>query len=325
MIVLKTKPRLNLRDTTREFAVAPKLEKKIFKKGSTTFFLASKLFPQNVRRDVYDLYSFVRVADDYVDILPQDRKAFRRLRSDYDHAIKNTQFDTTKTVEDSVNERVVKNIVRLSHKHNFPPAWVEVFLEAMESDLDWQNDIMSSTRMGSIKNEKRQAAAKFKTKKDLLSYIHGSAEVIGLMMSRIMGLPRSADKYAMLQGRSLQMINFIRDIEEDVNLGRCYFSSTNLKQFSIKTIAKQNTQEDKQAFEVFVRAQIADYRNLQQEANQGLKYIPRRLRIPIKTAIDLYAWVALEIEKNPLIIFERKVKPSKLRILKTVLSNIFST
>ena len=54
---------------------------------------------------------------------------------------------------------------------------------------------------------------------ELIDYMYGSAEVVGLMMARIMGINREADFCARMLGRAMQYINFIRDIDEDGKLG----------------------------------------------------------------------------------------------------------
>ena len=47
-----------------------------FRNGSTTYFNSSRFFPETVRRDVFALYGFVRVADNFVDSVPQDADGF---------------------------------------------------------------------------------------------------------------------------------------------------------------------------------------------------------------------------------------------------------
>ena len=55
----------------------------IFKRGSTTYYNSTKLFPRKIRDKVTALYSFVRVADNYVDTVPQDVKGFLAFKEEY--------------------------------------------------------------------------------------------------------------------------------------------------------------------------------------------------------------------------------------------------
>lgn len=274
-----------------------KTEQRIFRQGSTTFFVSSLFFPRHVRQDVFDLYSFVRVADDYVDQIPTDSDGFYRLRRMWEATVTDQDFDTTKLSADDTDERVVKNMVRLARKYNFDSAWVESFLDSMQSDLIGKT---------------------YETLDDTLWYIYGSAEVIGLMMARIMGLPPEADEAARMQGRAMQMINFIRDVAEDNELGRLYFPAEDLRQFGLVDLVSI---KDKEKFNEFVRFELVRYEEWQQQAQRGYKYIPRRLRIPLQTASDMYNWTAQQIKDIPQIVYDRKVKPSKARVMWRILTN----
>lgn len=277
-----------------------KIEQKIFKKGSTTYYFSSKFFPRSVRDDVFALYSFVRTADDYVDNIPQRPKQLLALEKKYVSAIANPTFDTTVLEADSLNTRVVKNVVRLSHLYKFDPSWTQSFIDSMKKDIN---------------------ASTYKNLDDSLKYVYGSADVIGLMMARIMGLPDEALPYAAMQGRAMQWINFIRDIAEDNELGRIYFPVSDLKDFGLKDLTETTVKQNPEAFKMFMHHQLKRYHEWQQFADKGMKYIPRRLRIPLRTAIDMYGWTAQQIEADPTIVFNKKVKPRKRRILRTAAKN----
>lgn len=295
-----------------------RMERDIFRCGSTTFYYSSLLFPKNVRRDIFDLYSFVRVADDYVDELPQQPERFYELQRRWRAAIKNTNFDTSKRIDDSLHQRVVKNMIRLTRAHNFDPKWVDNFLDSMQSDLRW---LPATKRPKGNKSRSRQSM----TADELLFYIHGSAETIGLMLARIMGVPPATSQHAQLLGRSLQAINFIRDIQQDNLLGRCYFVSVDLQKFHLKDLSLESAQTRPEAFQGFIRSQIKDYQAMRREATRSLDSLPLRCRISVQIAVALYDWTAAQIAADPLLVFRRKLKPSKLRILTTCLNKIIIT
>ena len=263
-------------------------ERRIFRAGSTTFYWSARFFPKAVRQDVYRLYAFVRTADDYVDVVPAKPADFQKLAGYYARALAAQDLGT------ATDERLARNMAELVRNYGFDPAWVEAFLAAMRADLK------SKT---------------YKTLDDSLAYVHGSAEVIGLMLARIMDLPAAADHAAQLQGRALQWINFIRDIAEDNALGRCYFPQADLRQFGLKDLSEATARTHPAAFAKFMYFQIDRYRHWQAEAKQGYGHIPHRLRIALQTAAHSYDWTASEIAKNPLVVFDRKVKPGAGRRL----------
>jgi 15-cis-phytoene synthase len=261
-----------------------------FKKGSTTYFNSSLFFPKSIKNDVFILYGFVRKADDYVDAVPQEADGFYTFKDMYRKALEGKK----------TNDIIIDSFVELMKKKPFDPQWIDAFLRSMELDLK--------------KN-------RYENMDELLEYIYGSAEVIGLMMSVIMGLNPASFQYARYLGRSMQFINFIRDIKEDLGFGRTYlpFSNTGLK-----SLDRDHTLKKEETFIKFIREQIGQYLEWQTEAEKGFLHIPRRYLVPVKTASDMYKWTADEIYKNPFIVYERKVKPVKSKIIFTILKNFIN-
>ena len=269
------------------------VEKEIFKNGSTTYYWSSKFFPKSIRDDVFKLYSFVRIVDDYVDAPEPDVKSFDHMVHRWNTA--KEDLANHHQLDDSIAERVLRNIVYVVHRFDCDPGWVDAFLSSMQMDID-----------------KRE----YKTLDDTLEYIYGSAEVIGLFMAQIMGLPEEAHDFAKMQGRAMQFINFIRDIDEDITLGRRYFPTQDLKEFSLDNLSKKEAIAKPKEFKAFISKQTDRYELWQSEAAKGFDYIPRRLQIALKTAVDAYNWTGQEIAKNPMIIYEMQLKPSKRKMVK---------
>ncbi|HYH75365.1 MAG TPA: phytoene/squalene synthase family protein [Candidatus Saccharimonadales bacterium] len=280
----------------------PPDEAQIFRQASTTYYWSSRFFPKTVREDVFKLYSFVRTADDCVDSVPQQRAAFKALRRAWEQASADPHFDTTVAPDDTLNVRVIKNMVYVYKKHGFDYAWVTAFLDAMQADLDGKT---------------------YATLEDTLWYVHGSAEVIGLMMAKIMNLSPAAYEAAMLQGRAMQWINFIRDMHEDALLGRCYFPAEELVRFGLPDVSAETAATHKAPFKKFVHFQIAQYQAWQTAASAGMHHIPRRPRIALKTAVDMYNWTGRVIARRPHAVFDGKIKPSRYRVIGTGVKHVF--
>ncbi|MGP6220825.1 phytoene/squalene synthase family protein [Caldiplasma sukawensis] len=265
---------------------------RIFRKGSKTYYNSSKLFPASIREEVSTLYAFVRVADDLVDAVPQKVKEFMNFRKSIEDEL---------TGKDSKNP-IIKNMVKLAKDKKFEITWIIKFLDSMEMDI---------------------YKKKYDTINETIDYMYGSAEVIGLMMSKIMGLDFRAFPSARMLGRTMQYINFIRDILEDISLGRQYIPTNDLNEFGLENLTVEEINKKRENFIELMKFQISRYEEWDRYAREGFKYIPSRLLIPIKTATDMYLWTARKIEKDPMVVLERKVKPSKLRIMMTGMMNTF--
>jgi phytoene synthase len=262
----------------------------IFKKGSRTYFYSTIFFPKTVKRDVFTLYSFLRKADDYVDSIPQDTESF--------YAFKDLYYDAKSGSE--TDDIVINSFVELVNRKNFEESWVDAFLNSMEMD------IYKST---------------YQNMDELMTYLYGSSEVVGLFMAKIMDLPLESFNAARHLGRAMQYINFIRDISEDIELGRVYFPQDDLEMFGLESLEKNFTINNRDKFNGFIRKELEIYKGWQKEAEKGFSFIPYRYLISIKTASDMYNWTAGEIEKDPFIVYKKKVKPSTPKIVFNVFTN----
>jgi phytoene synthase len=266
----------------------------IFRKGSRTYFYSSLFFPMHIRREVFILYGFVRKTDNFVDVIPQDREGFYEFKKKYYEA-KNGK-DTGDVVIDS--------FVRLAERKGFEDEWVDAFLHSMELDL-------TKTR--------------YETLDEVIEYIYGSAEVIGLMMAKVIGLPKEAYEHAKCLGRAMQYINFIRDIAEDLELGRVYFPQIDLRQHGLENLTYEHVKQHPEQFKQFLQTQLDRYCHWQEQAEEGYRFIPKRFLISIKTASEMYHWTAEQIAHHPFVVYEVKVKPMISKILLTVFSNLINT
>ncbi len=266
----------------------------IFQKGSRTYFYSSIFFPPYIKKDVFTLYGFVRKVDNYVDSIPQNIDAYYEFKKKYYSAL-----DGRKS-----KDIVIDSFVELINNKEFELKWIDSFFESMEMDI----------------TKKR-----YDTLDETKKYIHGSAEVIGLMMAKIMDLPKESFIYSKYLGRAMQYINFIRDISEDLKLGRIYFPSTDLNKHGLIKLDFDYIKNHKNEFSNFINEQLNRYCKWQNIAEIGYKYIPKRYLISVKTASEMYNWTAQQINSDPMIIYTKKVKPIIMKIISTTILNLIDT
>lgn len=266
---------------------AQAVHKETFRRGSRTYFNSGLFFPQEVRDDVIMLYALLRTADDCVDDTPQRPLDLDRLEQGVARAVDGSPC----------GEPIVDGFADVYRRRGFDRSWVTGFFRSMRLDLTRRD---------------------YPTLESCIEYMYGSAEVIGLFMARILGLPNAALPAARMQGRAMQYINFLRDLAEDRALGRTYLP---LSESTLPDLAEATARAHEREFTRFVRAQLERYFAWQRQAAEGYRLIPRRYLIPIKTASDMYGWTARRIARDPFIVYRRKVKPGRARILLTVLRN----
>ena len=268
-------------------AMVDDIHAQTFRRGSKTYYNSTRFFPPVARRDVYLLYAFVRTADNFVDARPQDAAGFAAFEQAYHRARAGTRD----------GDPIIDGFVELAERRAFDPAWIDAFFRSMRSDL------------GEARHTRLERS---------IEYMYGSAEVIGLFMARILDLPREADGAARMLGRAMQYLNFLRDIAEDNELGRVYLP---IDESDLDSLSYEEATAKPQRFIAFMRAQLQRFDAWQREAERGYRLIPLRFRVPIKTAADMYKWTGRQIARDPFVVYRRKVKPARARIVARGLLN----
>lgn len=166
---------------------------------STSFSLAIRSLDREFRGPIQSIYGFVRLADEIVDTFHGYDKAalLTRLRE-----------DTHRAIHDGISlNPVLHSFQRTVRAWGISPDLYDTFLDSMEMDLHGRTYDQQTYE----------------------SYIHGSAEVVGLMCLRVFcknddALYQRLRPAAMKLGAAFQKVNFLRDLKDDhAKLGRTYF------------------------------------------------------------------------------------------------------
>jgi phytoene synthase len=252
----------------------------IFKKGSRTFFYSSLEFPERIKEDVFILYSFVRKADNFVDTIPQQKEAFCSFKSEYEKAVEGKR----------TKDPVIGAFVDLMRRKRFKRTWIKAFLYSMELDIIKQ---------------------RYATIRETEEYMYGSAEVVGILMAQIMGLDARSHTCARNLGKAMQYINFIRDIREDLQLGRMYLPMSMMRKYDLISLHYDYVIHHRTKYNAFIRGELNRFKSWQKKAECGYRYIPPEYLVSIKTASEMYLWTAQQIAKDPLVVYRRKIIPPK--------------
>ena len=183
------------------------ISKKTTRKYSTSFSLGIRFLDAAIQQPIYNIYGFVRFADEIVD-------SFHGF--DNKTLLQEFKNDTHKAIERKISLNPVLNSFQETvNAYNIPLSLVDTFLKSMEMDIHQQT----------------YSYEKYK------EYILGSAEVVGLMCLMVF-VNGNKEKYnrlkpsAMKLGSAFQKINFLRDLKADYNeLGRVYFPGINMNKF----------------------------------------------------------------------------------------------
>lgn len=209
---------------------------KVTKAYSTSFSSAVKMLAPSIRQDIYNIYGFVRFADEIVDSFHNYNKEelFEKFEIELEDAIRN---------KISLNP-ILNSFQHTVNKHNISQDLIDAFMKSMKLDL--------------VKQE-------YKTTEEYHEYIYGSADVVGLMclMVFVNGDEKKYEELkasAMKLGSAFQKVNFLRDLKADFEgLNRTYFPNTDLNKLtesSKKEIIEDIEADFKMAYEGILRLPI---------------------------------------------------------------------
>lgn len=178
---------------------------------STSFGWATRLLDEPVRTHVRSIYALVRIADETVDDPEPTLSTLERSR-----LLEDLAAETARAVAGSRSTNlVVQAFAVTARRCGIGPTLIDPFFASMRADLAVSSHDQAS----------------------LAEYVHGSAEVVGLMCLRVF-LDGDDAAYARLApaasalGAAFQKVNFLRDLAEDHDaLGRTYFPGLDVDDF----------------------------------------------------------------------------------------------
>ncbi len=263
---------------------------RITRNASKTFYIASLLYPKDVREDIHILYAFLRVSDDMVDAPKVDVSRYEEFKRETRRAL----------AGEDVSNLIIQAFADLIKRRQMNSKLVWDYFTSQDIDLHQRS---------------------YQTYADLSKFIYGVAEVVGLYMAQIMGLRPESYPYARRLGEAMQLVNIARDIDEDTKAGKCYIPRDEQMQCGLTAIlSKEYSYANPENFAKLMRMQLDRARTFLDESREGLRYFPNRYLLPIMVSMNLYGHVIQCIYKSPLIVFDKKVRPSLGVIIATIVT-----
>jgi len=177
--------------------------REVTKTHAKNFYYAFWFLPKPKREAIYAVYAFCRYCDDIAD-------------GDY---AKDTQPDLLKAWRQELDQcyagqpthRITQALHHVIQQYDLPKHYFEELMRGVEMDF---------------------SVRRYDTFGELEQYCYRVASVVGLLCIEIFGYRHAGVReYARLIGISLQLINIMRDVKEDVEAGRIYLPLEDLRAF----------------------------------------------------------------------------------------------
>jgi len=238
---------------------------------STSFSAAVRMLAPEQRRAIYSIYGFVRFADEIVDSFLESNQ--KQLLDDFEKDLSHA-FDQGISLNP-----ILHAFVHTVNKYKIPHRHIDAFMKSMRTDLD--------------KHE-------YKSDVETMEYIHGSAEVVGLMCLKI--FVNGSDSHytelenpAMKLGSAFQKVNFLRDLKADTEiLHRTYFPG--LQSDGLHDDLKMKL--------------IGEVEEEFREARKGISKLPGRSRLAVLVAYLYYTRLLAKLKRTP----AEKIMNERIRV-----------
>ena len=250
--------------------VSENCSKVVTESYSTSFTLATKMLDSSIRQDIYNIYGFVRFADEIVDSFHDfDKQDLLNL----------FELDLKKSIKDKISlNPILNSFQKTFNKYEFDYKLVNSFLKSMKWDLN-----------------KKQ----YLNKEEFNEYVYGSADVVGLMCLKVFvkGNQKQYNElkpYAMSLGSAFQKVNFLRDLKADHDgLNRSYFPNLNIEKF------------DEESKKIILNEINKDFSH----ALKGIFLLPSSARFGVYTAYKYYLKLLNKLRNtNPLKIKSTRIR-----------------
>jgi 15-cis-phytoene synthase len=236
---------------------------------STSFSSAIKLLHKDLRIPIYNIYGFVRFADEIVDTFHEHDKEM--LLNEF-------KVETYNALTRKISLNPILNSFQLTvNQYGIDITLVDAFFKSMEWDL----------------SKAAYDAAGY------AAYIYGSAEVVGLMCLYVFcegdnTLYEQLKPGAQSLGAAFQKVNFLRDVKADYQeLNRTYFPDADFRNF---------TPAMKLAIEKDIAADFA-------AAYKSILQLPTKARFGVYVAYKYYLSLFKKIKKvQPAKIMEERIR-----------------
>jgi 15-cis-phytoene synthase len=251
------------------FQVGFECSRNVTLRYSTSFSSAIRLLHQDLRQPIFNIYGFVRFADEIVDTFHNHDKQ---------DLLQQFRTETFAAIERGISLNPILNSFQQTvNQYQIDHNLIHAFFSSMESDLT-QN---CYDRQG------------------YEEYIYGSAEVVGLMCLYVFCEGNKA-QYEKLKaparalGAAFQKVNFLRDIKADfLDLSRVYFPGCDFHNF---------TERDKLQIQDDIEA---DFR----EAYKGILQLPIKARFGVYVAYKYYYSLFKKIRQTaPTHILQKRIR-----------------
>jgi phytoene synthase len=265
-----------------------------FGRHAKSFRFAARLFPREQLQKVADVYAFCRFTDDLVDEAEGEAREITEARLDVWLSSARQAYE-----EGSSGIPMLDGVMGEMNSAGVSFSYAEELVEGVRMDL---------------------TPRRYRTREELRNYSYRVASVVGGWLTELFGIrdPWVLDR-AFALGHAMQLTNILRDVGEDLRMGRLYLPEDLMAHCGIdRDLLEAKAKNGSPAFPGYRRlleALMADAESDYEMAFQAIPALPPFFQGPVAVAASLYRGIHEEIRRNDYDNLSRRARTSVSRKL----------
>lgn len=250
---------------------------KVTKERAKNFYYGIRLLPPDRRRSLCAMYAFFRYCDDVSDGEVQGSRA--ELLSQWRQAIDATEVG---------NSRILPAFYHARQRHSIPSEYFHSMIDGVEADL---------------------TKSRYANFEELYRYCYCVASTVGLVCVHVYGFDGSATALQMAEWRGIafQLTNILRDVSEDLSLGRVYLPQDELARSGLtEDMLRQG--ENTPALKEFLQFQVARARSYYEKAATLEGHVDVASRQSLQAMTSIYRALLAKVEQMGISVLKKRAR-----------------
>ena len=314
--------------TASQLRMAYSVCRSIARSAAKNFYYGFAVLPRRKRNALSAVYAFMRRCDDIADdnsSSPRDRhnKLLEWLDNMHralsgqptDDPVLMALVDAQRTYQIPVGllDQLAYGTAEDLENNHSAPSGEHSFDHHFDHQLDHELDHQLDHRLG------QPLLARYQTFAELRQYCYGVASVVGLVCIQIFGYrDPAAEPLAERCGLAFQLTNILRDVKEDIAMGRVYFPDEDLAEFGLSAADLAGPKVDMARVRPLLALEADRARDSYQAGDELIPLVSEDSQPALWVLITIYRRLLEKIVLKQYNVFGERIRltvPEKLAVL----------
>ena len=290
--------------TSSQLHMAYSVCRSIARSAAKNFYYGFVVLPRRKRNALSAVYAFMRRCDDIADANTLSLNDRHNKLADWLDKVHRA------LAAQPTDDPVLLALTDAQRTYQIPVGLLDQLAYGTAADLDHsQQEPVANAPL----------AARYQTFEELRQYCYGVASVVGLVCIKIFGYrDPAAESLAERCGLAFQLTNIIRDVKEDVAMGRVYFPQEDLAQCGLSPADLAAPQIDVNRIRPLLAMEADRARECYGAAEELIPLVNEDSQPALWVLISIYRGLLEKIASNQYDVFSERVRltvPEKLTIM----------